>query len=107
VPAPAGKAPEPLAPPKELPKGEGALAPASGPAKLVVQVPADAKVIIGSQQMNATTRVRSFVSPILEQNKDYTYTVKVEVDHTGRTTSETKEITVRPGETSYASFTQG
>jgi uncharacterized protein (TIGR03000 family) len=105
APAPAGKAPEPVPPPKELPKGEGALAPASGAAKLVVQVPTDAKVFIGSQQMNGTAHVRSFVSPILEQNRDYSYTVKVEVEHAGRTISETKEIAVRPGETSYASFT--
>jgi len=85
-----------------MPKGEGApQAKAAGAAQIVVEAPANAHVFVGFQRMNS----RTFVSPVLEAGKTYTYTVRADVVRDGQTVTETKEVTVRAGETTRATFT--
>jgi uncharacterized protein (TIGR03000 family) len=96
------KAPEAVPAPKEMPKGEGApQANATGAAQITVDAPANAQVFVGFQRMNS----RTFVSPVLEAGKTYTYKVRADVVRDGQTVTETKEVTVRAGETTLATFT--
>jgi uncharacterized protein (TIGR03000 family) len=76
-----------------------------GKAKLVVEVPADAKLYIDDQLMKSTASVRSFSTPELEAGQAYYYIVRVESIRDGKTYEETKSIVVRAGENVRASFT--
>ena len=94
-----------------MPKGEPKKAetkpPAASlpaPAKVLVSLPADATLSIDGHATTSTTAQRTFVSPALEAGKDYQYTIKVEMVREGKTISESKNVTVRAGETTEVSF---
>jgi uncharacterized protein (TIGR03000 family) len=101
--APAHGAPavKPATPPAggDMPpvKKEGAAAKA--PAQLVVNLPAQATLTIADQPTQSTSAVRRFVSPALEPGKNYSYTLKAELERDGQKLTATKEVTVRAGET--------
>jgi len=95
---PAVKPAAPAAPATPAPaKKEGAAAKA--PAQLVVNLPAQATLTIADQPTQATSAVRRFVSPELEPGKNYSYTLKAELERDGQKLTATKEVTVRAGET--------
>jgi uncharacterized protein (TIGR03000 family) len=96
--APAG---EPAPTPKKEGKGEEVSARA---AKLVVEVPADAKLFIDDQPMKTTAERRSFNTPVLQPGQAYYYEVRAEVVRDGKSYSETKRVIVRAGETARTSF---
>jgi len=73
-------------------------------AKLLVSLPADAKLFIDGNATVSTSSQRSFVSPTLEQGKDYHYTLRAEVVRNGQPVSVTRDVTVRAGEVVQASF---
>jgi uncharacterized protein (TIGR03000 family) len=98
--APAGEAVP--APKKEGKKGEGEVS--ARPARVVVELPADAKLFIDDQAMKATSERRSFSTPTLQPGQAYYYEVRAEVEREGKTYSETKRVIVRAGETARASF---
>lgn len=77
---------------------------AAQPAKLLVEVPADARLFIDGQQMKATAERRSFNTPALPPGQSYFYEVKAEVVRDGKTYSESKRVIVRAGETARAAF---
>src|SRR5262249_11956158 len=96
--APAG---EPVpAPKKEKKEGEVS----ARPAKVVVELPADAKLFIDDQAMKATSERRSFNTPTLQPGQAYYYEGRAQVERDGKTYSETKRVIVRAGETARASF---
>jgi uncharacterized protein (TIGR03000 family) len=99
-----GAEPVPPTPPKkdgEKPKeGEVSLS----RAKLVVEVPADAKLYIDDQLMKTTSSKRVFSTPTLAQGQAYYYEVRVEVVRDGKPVSETKRVIVRAGEEARANF---
>jgi uncharacterized protein (TIGR03000 family) len=73
-------------------------------AKLVVEVPADARLYIDDQPMKTTAARRVFSTPALEPGQAYYYMVRVEVLRDGKVQSETKRVIVRAGEEVRADF---
>lgn len=68
---------------------------ASAPAKLIVNLPADAKLTIDGAATKATSARRVFVSPKLNAGKTYIYTIKAKVN----AQTITKKVEVRAGRT--------
>jgi uncharacterized protein (TIGR03000 family) len=66
-------------------------------ARIVLNVPEDARVYLQDQRMTLTGPVRRFVSPQLQNGRDYLYTIRVEVDRNGETLTRTTEARVRGG----------
>src|SRR5947209_7868460 len=75
-------------------------------ARVVVDVPADAKLYVDGQLMKTQSDHRVFNTPALRPGQAYYYDVKAEVVRDGETKSETKRIVVRGGETARASFAE-
>ncbi len=100
---PAGGTPpaESIPAPKETKKGVY-LSPSK--AKLVVEVPADAKLFIDDVQLKAAPGVRSFNTPTLEVGQSYYYMVRVETIRDGKPVSQTRRVIVRAGEIARADF---
>lgn len=73
-------------------------------AKLVVELPANAKLFIDDMPMKAEAGVRSFNTPTLEPGQAYYYMVRVETMKDGKPVSETRRIIVRAGQIARADF---
>ena len=69
-----------------------------------MSLPADASLTIDGHATTSTSAVRTFVSPALETNKDYQYTLKVEMVRDGKSVTESKTVIVRAGETTEVNF---
>jgi uncharacterized protein (TIGR03000 family) len=78
--------------------GASSVAPETRVAYLNLKVPADAKVYLQDQQMTLGGAQRRFVTPELQEGKQHTYTVRVEVVRDGRTISKTTMAAVKPGQ---------
>lgn len=100
---PAQPAPPPPPDKKKMPP-DGAEA--AAPARLIVEVPANAKVFIDDTPTTSNSAVRTFVTPPLDRAKSYAYTVRVEVMRDGEPVSETKTVPVTAGGISRLSFTE-
>lgn len=80
--------------------GGFAVAPAANTeATLIVNLPADATLTIDGEETNSTSARRVFVTPVLEQGKEYEYTLKAKIVRDGETKIATTKVTFRPGET--------
>ena len=86
--------------PKEKAPGEVSAA----PGKLVVELPADAKLYIDDQPMKTTAERRSFNTPTLQPGQAYYYELRAEVTREGKTYTESKRVIVKAGETARATF---
>jgi uncharacterized protein (TIGR03000 family) len=75
-------------------------------ARLVIELPADAKLFIDDQPMKATSGVRTFQTPQLQSGSTYYYILKVEVVRDSATRSETKRVLIKAGEEVTATFTE-
>jgi uncharacterized protein (TIGR03000 family) len=73
-------------------------------AKLIVEVPVDAKLYIDDQPMKTTSTRRVFSTPALEPGQAYYYVVRVEVMRDGKPQSDTRRVIVRAGEVAQADF---
>jgi uncharacterized protein (TIGR03000 family) len=73
-------------------------------AKLVVSLPADAKLYVDDQLMKATSARRVFRTPQLEAGQAYYYVLRAEVVREGKALAQTKRVIIRPGEDAEASF---
>ena len=99
---------EPLGAPKENKgkdtdkTGQGTLSSTS--AKLVVELPANAKLYIDDMPVKATAGVRTFHTPALEPGRPYYYMVRIERMRDGQPVSETRRIIVRAGQVARADF---
>jgi uncharacterized protein (TIGR03000 family) len=82
--------------------GKEALAP--GNAKLIIDVPEDAKLYIDDQLMKTSSSKRTFDTPALERGHTYYYIVRAEVVMDGQSYSETKRVLVRAGDQIQARF---
>jgi uncharacterized protein (TIGR03000 family) len=69
-------------------------------ATLIVSLPEDATLTIDGESTTSTSAQRVFVTPALEQGKEYEYTLKAQVLRDGKPQIATAKVTVRPGETS-------
>jgi uncharacterized protein (TIGR03000 family) len=83
-------------------KPERVSAPAK--AKLVVELPADAKLYIDDHLMKTTSARRTFSTPALEADKTYYYVLRAEIIRDGKTLSDTKRVIVRAGNEIRANF---
>ncbi len=73
-------------------------------AKLVVELPADAKLYIDDLPMKTPSGLRSFNTPTLEPGQAYYYMVRAEVIRDGKPITETRRVIVRAGQTIRANF---
>jgi uncharacterized protein (TIGR03000 family) len=73
-------------------------------ARLVVQVPTDAKLFIDDQPTKSTTSTRIFSTPPLERGQQYYYVLRAEVVRDGKTRTDSKRVQVRAGQEVRASF---
>ncbi|HMP02989.1 MAG TPA: TIGR03000 domain-containing protein [Gemmatales bacterium] len=80
-------------------------APTVDTAKLVVKLPADAKLFVDeTQTATANKDVRHFRTPALAVGQEYTYTLRAEVVRDGRTYTDSKTVVVRAGTTLETAF---
>jgi uncharacterized protein (TIGR03000 family) len=94
---------EKLPPPKEKEK-KGAEETALNRARLIVELPANARLFIDDQPTSSMAAQRTFLTPPLDPNKSYVYSVRAELVRDGQTISETKEVGVTAGGVSQLSF---
>jgi len=94
-------APEPLPQPKKL---EDKKSSSLNRAKMVVELPADAKLYIDDQLMKATSERRSFTTPDLVRGQAYYYILRAETVRDGKTLMASKRVIVRAGETVQTSL---
>jgi uncharacterized protein (TIGR03000 family) len=73
-------------------------------ARLIVQLPADAKLFIDGNLMNSTSQKRTFITPVLQPDQAYFYDLRAEVVRDGRTIASTQRVILRPGQAIQASF---
>jgi uncharacterized protein (TIGR03000 family) len=78
---------------------------AGAEATLMVTLPEDAKLTIDGEETTSTSANRVFVSPALEQGKEYEYTLKAQVTRDGKVRIATARVTIRPGEVSQVELT--
>ena len=90
------------------PYGGGvALAQATGTeATLIVHLPEDATLTIDGEKTTSTSANRVFVSPPLEEGKEYAYTLKAQVVRDGKAQTVTERVTIRGGEVSRVELTE-
>lgn len=71
---------------------------ANAPATLVVSLPADARLTIDGNATQSTSSVRTFVSPALEPNQSFSYTLQAQVMRDGQSRIVKRTVSVRAGE---------
>jgi uncharacterized protein (TIGR03000 family) len=89
--------------PTEKEKKDETLAPA--PATIVVELPADAKLLIDNEATTSTGSSRIFQSPALNPGREYHYTIKAEVVRNGKPVKAEQVVTVRAGEITPVTLT--
>ncbi|HKI31164.1 MAG TPA: TIGR03000 domain-containing protein [Gemmataceae bacterium] len=92
--------PEVVPPPKvdENKGGSGSSSVAPDRARVIVQVPADAKLYFDDQPIKAGRENQSFSTPRLERGQAYYYDVRAEAVRDGQTVVERKRLVVRAGQ---------
>ncbi|MBA2227785.1 TIGR03000 domain-containing protein [Thermogemmata fonticola] len=111
-------APPEAAPPPGSARGGPAISPSAGfPAvptamasagqrgTVVVRLPADARLFAENRQLRQTGAERTFITPPLPPEREYTYRFRVEYERQGETVSISRLVKVRPGETVQVTFT--
>lgn len=73
-------------------------------ARVVVELPEDAKLYIDGNLMKTPSARRVFRTPVLDASKTYFYELKAEVVRDGTTRQETQRIVLRPGQVVSAAF---
>jgi uncharacterized protein (TIGR03000 family) len=97
---------EPLPPPSKpgtSPKPPETVAP--NRARLIVDVPPDAKLYIDDAAMKTPTDHRVYRTPDLAPGQTYYYEVRVEAQRDGKPISQTKRVLLRAGQEVRADFT--
>jgi uncharacterized protein (TIGR03000 family) len=80
-------------------------APAGQPARIVVSLPADARLTIEGATTRSTSGRRVFLSPNLSPGKVYAYTLRAEVERDGQTVQWQESVQVRAGQESEVKMT--
>jgi uncharacterized protein (TIGR03000 family) len=73
-------------------------------AKVVVELPANAKLYVDGLLVHDAAGVQTFNTPALEPGKAYFYLVSIEMMRDGQPLSETRRIIVRAGQVARADF---
>jgi len=74
-------------------------------ARLIVTLPADAKLFVDNRAMQTLSERRVFHSPRLDPGQLYVYNLRAEVVRGGRTLTREQRVVVRGGSVTRASFT--
>jgi len=82
-------------------KKEGA---APTEAKLIVDLPADAKLFIDDRPIQVSSQRPVFVTPTLDAGKTYYYDLRAEIIRDGKPVSDTKRVVFHAGEELRESF---
>lgn len=75
-------------------------------AKLLIDLPADAKLFVDGQLTTSTSENRVFTTPALQGGLTYFYDLKAEISRDGLTHTESKRVIVRSGDSIHTSFAQ-
>jgi uncharacterized protein (TIGR03000 family) len=75
-----------------------------GQAAIVVELPADATLSIDGKRSMLAGAKRTIVTPPLEENKTYTYTVRVQATQHGRKVEKVERVSFRAGQTVNVKF---
>lgn len=73
-------------------------------ATLIVELPADARLTIDGRPTTSTSAQRRFVTPPLDRNGNYNYTLEATVIRDGAPVTMTKDVAVRPGQETRVSL---
>jgi uncharacterized protein (TIGR03000 family) len=86
------------------PTAPGLTAGGSGRATVVVRLPADAKLYAEGRPLTLTSGERTFVTPVLPADREFTYSFRAEYVRDGETISQTKKVPVKVGGTATLEF---
>jgi uncharacterized protein (TIGR03000 family) len=67
-------------------------------ARIVVDLPADAKLFVDDQPTQSATSQRVFRTPTLEPQGNYYYDLRAEIVRDGKMHAQTKRVVIRAGE---------
>jgi uncharacterized protein (TIGR03000 family) len=73
-------------------------------ARLIVSLPAEAKLYVDDQPIAGATAVRTFRTPQLASGQTYYYDLKAEVTRDGKPVTQTRRVVLRAGEVIRADF---
>jgi uncharacterized protein (TIGR03000 family) len=73
-------------------------------ARIVVNLPAEARLTIDGNPTTSTSTVRTFVTPPLTPGQVYHYTLAAQLERDGKPMTATKEVAVRPGQETRVSL---
>ena len=76
-------------------------------ARIILEVPANAKVFVDGNMTKSIASIRNFYTPALAPGQAYFYDVRVEMEKAGRTVVENKRVFVTAGAVIRESFTSG
>jgi uncharacterized protein (TIGR03000 family) len=93
-------------PKKEMPKKENLPTPKKTEAQayLIVNLPAQARLLVDDQPTSSTSTLRQLQTPPLTYGSTYTYVLRAEIDRNGQTLTQTQRVVVRPGAQTRVSF---
>jgi uncharacterized protein (TIGR03000 family) len=74
------------------------------PAKITVQLPADAKLFVDDKLCTLTSDTRTFETPKLETGKKYGYTLRAEAARDGKTVQAVRKVVMTAGEAVTVKF---
>jgi uncharacterized protein (TIGR03000 family) len=94
---------------KDMPKGEKIDGPKKStsvnvPATIIVSLPADARLTVDGAMTTSTSDRRTLMTPALEGDSTYVYTMQAEITREGRVLTQTQTVNVRGGMTSNVQF---
>jgi uncharacterized protein (TIGR03000 family) len=75
-------------------------------ARIVVDLPADARLFVDGQPTKSTASRRVLQSPGLEPGSRYSYLLRAELQRDGKKYQQTKKVAVRAGQETTASFSE-
>ncbi len=84
-------------------KQEGSVA---APARIIVNLPANAKLTVDGEMTTSTSATRVFESPTLPAGRLFTYTLKAEYNRDGRNVVVAKDVKITAGETVNVSLAE-
>jgi uncharacterized protein (TIGR03000 family) len=96
--------PEMIPAPKPDEKKGGTTSVAPDRAKVIVQLPAGAKLYVDDQPIKTSTDNQAFNTPRLDRGQTYYYEVRAEVVRDGKTVVESKRVLVKAGEEVSVAF---
>jgi uncharacterized protein (TIGR03000 family) len=75
----------------------GVAAKAAAPARVTVELPADARLFVDDVNCPLTSEKRSFETPKLQPGQKYAYTLRAEVVRDGKTLSKVRKVEMQAG----------